>query len=74
MLKLVMKDVLGNSTSKDTSFEALALLRALVVMTVWAKRDITLQSTFMLCTSIYNTENKNTLRQIKSITALLLSN
>ncbi len=52
MLKLVMKDVLGNSTSKDTSCEVLALLRALVVMTVWAKRDITLQSTFMLCTSI----------------------
>lgn len=53
MLKLVMKEVFGNSTSKDTSFEMLALLRAFVVMTVWAKRDVTLQSTFTLCISIW---------------------
>ena len=52
MLKLVMKAVFGRSTSKNISFDELPLFRALVVMTVWAKRDATLQSTLTLCTSI----------------------
>lgn len=51
MLKFVMKAVLGSSTSKKISWEVFALFRALEVMTVWAKRDVTVQSTITLYTS-----------------------
>lgn len=46
-----MKAVLGSSTSKKISWEEFALFRALEVMTVWAKRDVTVQSTVTLYTS-----------------------
>lgn len=48
MLKLLMKAVLGSSTSKKISRETLALFKALEVMTVRANRDATMQSTFTL--------------------------
>lgn len=48
MEKLVMKAVLGSSTSKVTSLDSLARLTILLVMTVWANRDVTLQSTWRL--------------------------
>lgn len=51
MLKFVMKAVLGSSTSKKISCDLFALFRALEVMTVWAKRDVTVQSTITLYTS-----------------------
>lgn len=48
MEKLVMKAVLGNSTSKVASLDSLARLTILLVTTVWANRDVTLQSTWRL--------------------------
>lgn len=54
MLKFVMKAVLGSSTSKKISWEVFALFRALEVMTVWAKRDVTVQSTVTLYTSTWD--------------------
>lgn len=48
MEKLVMKAVLGNSTSKVASRDSLARLTILLVITVWANRDVTLQSTWRL--------------------------
>lgn len=51
MLKLVIKAVLGSSTSKKTSLDELALFKATEVMTVWAKRDVTVHATVTLCTS-----------------------
>lgn len=51
MLKLLMKAVLGNSTLNAISWEVFALFRAFEVMTVRAKRDVTVQSTVTLYTS-----------------------
>lgn len=46
-----MKAVFGSSTSKEISWELFALFMAFEVITVWAKRDITEQSTVTLTTS-----------------------
>lgn len=51
MLKLVINAVFGSSTLKEISWELFALFMALEVMIVWAKRDITEQSTVTLTTS-----------------------
>lgn len=48
MAKSLMKAVLGISTSKATSLGWSALLTTWLVMTVWAKREVTLQWTFKL--------------------------
>lgn len=52
MLKLVMKAVLGSSTSKKTSLCAFPRLTARLVMTLWANREVTLLSIFILYISI----------------------
>lgn len=46
MAKSLMKAVLGISTSKATSLASSALLTTWLVMTQWAKREVTLQLTF----------------------------
>lgn len=51
MLKFVINAVFGSSTSKNISWEELALFKAFEVMTVWAKRDDTTHSTVTLCSS-----------------------
>ena len=58
MLKLLMKAVLGSSTSNEISWETSAWFMATEVMTVWAKRDVTVQSIATLCTSTCNMNNK----------------
>lgn len=47
-VKFVIKAVLGSSTSKDTSLAVSARLTALVVTTLWAKREVTLQLILVL--------------------------
>lgn len=48
MLKLVMKAVLGSSTSKKTSLATFPRLTARLVMTLCANLEVTLLSIFML--------------------------
>lgn len=48
MEKLVMKALLGSSTWKVASCTTLALLTTLLVTTVWANLDETLESTVRL--------------------------
>lgn len=53
MLKSAMKAVLGISTSKEISWGAPTRFIAVEVMTVWAKRDVTVQAIVMLYTSTF---------------------
>lgn len=59
MLKFVIKADLGSSTSKKISLDVFALFRAIEVMTVWAKRDVTVQSTVTLCNSTCRWKTRN---------------